>query len=188
MKTGLYFIVAVVILIGAFMLLPRSKSTNTTDTSKSTADAVQSANSTTPAATTKAVIKTSRGSIEISLNSSAAPKTVANFIAKAKAGFYNGLTFHRVEDWVVQGGDPKGDGTGGGNQPTELSSQPFVIGAVGIARGGDIQVSNDAQFFIVKKDSQFLNNQYTYFGLVTNGMDVVNATQIGDKIDSITIQ
>ncbi len=129
-----------------------------------------------------AIIKTSRGDIELTLYPDVAPNTVANFINKAKSGFYNNLTFHRVEDWVMQGGDPDGNGTGGGSMPVEFNNKPFVIGAVGIASRGDGKVQNDAQFFITKKDSQFLNGQYTNFGIVTSGMDVVNKIQIGDKI------
>jgi len=135
-----------------------------------------------------AVIKTSKGDIEISFYAEDAPKTVENFVKKGGSGFYNNLTFHRVEDWVAQGGDPKGDGTGGGNMPVEFNNKPFVVGALGIASRGDGKVQNDSQFFITKKDSQFLNNQYTNFGIVTKGMDVVNKIQIGDKILGITLQ
>ncbi len=128
------------------------------------------------------------GVIKFKLIPNVAPKTVANFTAKANGGKYDNLSFHRVEDWVLQGGDPLGTGTGGGNQATELSAQPFKIGAVGIARGGDINISNDMQFFILKKDSEFLNNQYTNFGQVLEGQDVVNSTKIGDKIRRIRVQ
>ncbi len=142
-----------------------------------------------PASTAStAVISTSRGDITLSLYTADAPNTVANFISKAKSGYYKDLTFHRVEDWVVQGGDPKGDGTGGGKMATELNKKPFVVGSLGVARGGDITVSNDSQFFIVKTDASWLNNQYTNFGIVTKGMDVVNKMQIGDKILGITIE
>ena len=135
----------------------------------------------------KAVIKTDRGNIELILYPQDAPNTVANFVQKAKSGFYNNLIFHRVEDWVIQGGDPLGNGTGGGKIPTELNNKPFVVGSLGVARGQDINISNDAQFFITKKDSQFLNGQYANFGIVTKGMDVVNKIQIGDKILGISI-
>ena len=134
-----------------------------------------------------AVIRTDRGNVTITLYSKGAPNTVANFVNKAKSGFYNNLIFHRVEDWVIQGGDPDGNGTGGGKMATELNNKPFVVGSLGVARGGDINISNDAQFFITKKDSQFLNGQYTNFGIVTKGMDVVNKIQIGDKILNIQI-
>ena len=131
-------------------------------------------------------ISTSKGDIEVELYLQAAPKTVENFLKKAGEGFYNNKTWHRVEDWVVQGGDPKGDGTGGGDMPTELNDLTFSLGSIGIARGPDININNDSQFFIVKKDSSFLDKQYTNFGKVTVGMDVVNNISIGDKILNIT--
>jgi peptidyl-prolyl cis-trans isomerase B (cyclophilin B) len=135
-----------------------------------------------------ATIKTSKGNIEVLLSAKDAPRTVLNFIDKSKRDFYKNLTFHRVEDWVIQGGDPEGTGTGGGLMQTELNSLPFVEGSLGIARGGDIRVSNDSQFFITKSDSPHLNQQYTNFGIVTSGMDVVKKIAIGDKILGITIK
>ncbi|MBI2033096.1 MAG: peptidylprolyl isomerase [Candidatus Levybacteria bacterium] len=134
------------------------------------------------------VIKTSKGDITIKFYANDAKNTVANFVNKAKSGFYNNLTFHRVEDWVVQGGDPLGNGTGGGNMQTELNDHPFVRGSVGVARGNDIKISNDAQFFITKQDASHLNGQYTNFGEVTSGMDVVDKIEIGDKILGLTIE
>ncbi|HEY8829044.1 MAG TPA: peptidylprolyl isomerase, partial [Candidatus Limnocylindria bacterium] len=113
------------------------------------------------------------GSFTIALRPDKAKQTVANFVAKAKSGFYDGKTFHRVEDWVVQGGDPDGTGRGGGKMPSELNDLPFSKGSVGIARGGDIKVNNDSQWFVVKSEASWLNNQYTNFGQVTSGQDVV---------------
>lgn len=138
--------------------------------------------------TATAVVSTSKGDITIELYGNAAPNTVANFVSKAKSDYYKDLTFHRVEDWVLQGGDPLGNGTGGGKMSTELNKISFTTGSVGVARGGDINYSNDSQFFIVKSDATWLDNQYTNFGKVTSGMDVVNAMAIGDKILSITIK
>ncbi len=135
-----------------------------------------------------ATISTSKGDIELTLFGQDAPKTVKNFITKAKTGFYKGLLFHRVEDWVVQGGDPKGDGTGGGVMQTEINSKPFVVGSLGVARRGDINVSNDSQFFITKSEASWLNSQYTNFGIVTAGMDLVNKIKVGDKILGIRIE
>src|SRR5258706_42147 len=90
----------------------------------------------------------SKGSIVIQLRPDKAPKTVSNFAFRANKGLYDGLTFHRVvANFVIQGGDPKGDGTGGNTQCTELSDLSFVKGAVGIARANDISISNDFQFF-----------------------------------------
>jgi peptidyl-prolyl cis-trans isomerase B (cyclophilin B) len=127
------------------------------------------------------------GSFTFTLRPDKAPQTVERFAGKARSGFYDNLIFHRVEDWVVQGGDPKGSGTGGERVPSEYNDLSFKLGAVGIARGQDPAFNNDSQFFIVKKDSTFLDKQYTNFGQVTSGMDVVAAVKIGDKIKSIRI-
>jgi len=127
------------------------------------------------------------GSFTIALRPDKATQTVANFVAKATSGFYDGKTFHRVEDWVVQGGDPDGTGRGGGKMPSELNDLPFSKGSVGIARGGDIKVNNDSQWFVVKSDASWLNNQYTNFGQVTSGQDVVQGIRVGDKIKKVTI-
>src|SRR5213594_2167657 len=141
------------------------------------------------AAANKATVElTKGGSFTFTLRPDKAPQTVARFAQKSRASFYDNLTFHRVEDWVVQGGDPLGNGTGGGKVPSEYNDLPFVLGAVGIARGQDPAVNNDSQWFVVKKDSSFLNNQYTNFGLVTAGMDVIMGIKIGDRIKSIKIE
>lgn len=137
---------------------------------------------------TEAVITTSKGAITIKLYPESAPLTVNNFVAKAKSDYYKNLTFHRVEDWVVQGGDPEGTGRGGGDMATELSQVPFKIGSVGVARGQDIKISNDSQFFICTQDCSWLTGQYTNFGEVTAGMDVVNKIAIGDKILSVQVK
>lgn len=137
----------------------------------------------------QAVISTSKGDITVQLFATEAAKTVNNFAQKAKSGYYKGLIFHRVEDWVVQGGDPLGNGTGGGPLVTEVNTEPFVVGSLGVAgvqgQNGQI-ISNDSQFFITKKDASWLNGQYTNFGKVLSGMSVVNKLQVGDKILGIT--
>lgn len=138
-------------------------------------------------ASVSATIHTSKGDISVVLFGDVAPNTVINFINKANSGFYNGLIFHRVEDWVIQGGDPLGNGTGGGEMQTEINQKPFLVGSIGMARGNNIQISNASQFFITKTDASWLNGQYDNFGMVTSGMDVVNNIQIGDKILGITI-
>ncbi len=135
-----------------------------------------------------ATITTGKGTIIIELFPDAAPNTVANFASKASSNFYNGLIFHRIEDWVAQGGDPLGNGTGGGEMPTELNNNPFIRGSVGVARRDDINISNDSQFFITKTDASHLDSLYTNFGQVTSGMEVVDALIIGDKIISIIVE
>lgn len=136
-----------------------------------------------------AVVELARGgSFTIALRSDRAPKTVENFVSKARAKKYDGLTFHRVEDWVVQGGDPTGTGRGGGQMPSELNDLPFKVGAVGIARGPDIRINNDSQWFVTKRDANWLDGQYTNFGQVTAGMEVVNGIRVGDVIKTIRVE
>ncbi|KKU56071.1 MAG: Peptidyl-prolyl cis-trans isomerase cyclophilin type [Candidatus Amesbacteria bacterium GW2011_GWA2_47_11] len=129
-------------------------------------------------------ISTSKGNFTVELRPDLAPKTVTNFLSKWNSGYCDNLTFHRVEDWVVQGCDPAGDGTGGSTTlPTETSAENFAAGSLGVARKTvPADLSNDSQFFIVKKDSSFLNGQYTYFGRVISGMDIINRLTAGDKI------
>lgn len=138
---------------------------------------------------TKATVELAKGgSFTIALRPDKAPQTVERFAGKARSGFYNNLSFHRVEDWVVQGGDPLGSGTGGEKVPSEYNDLTFSLGAVGIARGPDPAINNGSQWFVVLKDSTFLDKQYTNFGQVTSGMDVVKGIKIGDKIKSITVE
>ena len=132
-------------------------------------------------------VETNRGTIVIQLDEAGAPKTIANLRAKAAAGFYNGLTFHRVEGWVIQGGDPTGTGAGGGKIASEYNTTAFRRGAVGIARGPDRALNSDCQWFIVKRDSPHLNGDYTNVGQVTQGLDVVDAITKGDRLVRVTL-
>lgn len=128
-------------------------------------------------------------SFAFELRADKAPKTVANFVKKATSGFYDGLTFHRiVPGFVAQGGDPLGTGSGGGDQPTELSDLPFNKGAIGVARGGNIEISNDSQFYVTTGDAPHLNGKYTNFGQIRTGQDVVDKLKVGAKIKSIKIK
>ncbi|HEY5724641.1 MAG TPA: peptidylprolyl isomerase [Methylomirabilota bacterium] len=118
-----------------------------------------------------------------------APKTVENFVTLAKKGFYDGLTFHRVvPDFVVQGGCPKGDGTGGPGYTVkaEFNKQKHVRGAVAMARTQDPN-SAGSQFYICLAPANFLDGQYTVFGIVTKGMDVVDKVKVGDKMKTVKI-
>lgn len=138
-----------------------------------------------------ATIKTSKGNIQVNLDGANAPAQIKNFINKSRTGYYKNLTFHRIEDWVAQGGDPKGDGTGGNLVQTELNQVPFTEGSLGVAGIANQQgqiISNDSQFFIVKTDASWLNQKYTNFGKVTSGMSVVNSLEIGDKILDISVE
>jgi len=137
-----------------------------------------------------AVLELAKGGvIRMALRPDKAPNTVATFVGKVNAGFYNGLSFHRVvPNFVVQGGDPLGNGTGGGNQPTELSDLPFCKGSLGIARGGDMKVSNDSQWFICTGECRHLDGQYTNFGQLQSGEDIAERIAVGDKIKTIRIE
>lgn len=124
-----------------------------------------------------------QGTIKVELDGDAAPITVANFLKLAGDGFYDGLTFHRIiEGFMMQGGDPRGDGTGGADENIkgEFSENGIqndlshTRGAISMARAADFD-SASSQFFIVHADSTFLDGQYACFGYVTEGMEVVDA-------------
>jgi len=130
------------------------------------------------------------GVIKLELDADEAPITVTNFVNLVKEGFYDGLTFHRIiEDFMIQGGDPKHDGTGNSNKMIkgEFSSNGVENnilhkrGVISMARGGYSKDSASCQFFIVQKDSPHLDGDYAAFGYVTSGMDIV------DKIASDAI-
>ena len=123
------------------------------------------------------------GTIAAELDADTAPISVTNFINLAKDGFYDGLTFHRVmTGFMIQGGDPKGNGTGGSENPIrgefELNgvenNLSHVRGVLSMARAKDYN-SGSSQFFIVHEDSTFLDGSYAAFGWVTSGMEVVDA-------------
>lgn len=137
------------------------------------------------------VIKTEKGDIKGEFYPNEAPNTVLNFVTLSKEGFYDGLTFHRVEpNFVIQGGDPAGDGSGGPGYsiPAEFNNHPHVPGALAMARSKDPD-SAGCQFYIVltREQAEHLDGQYTVFGQVTEGMDVVKSIEVGDKIEKIEI-
>jgi cyclophilin family peptidyl-prolyl cis-trans isomerase len=133
------------------------------------------------------IIETSHGTIEAELFPDVAPKTVARIKELADKGFYNGLTFHRVvPGFVVQGGDPVGNGTGGSgkNLPAEFNAKKHVEGTLAMARAMDPN-SADSQFYISLGTHPHLDNNYTVFGHVTKGMDAVKKIQVGDKMTKV---
>lgn len=137
-----------------------------------------------------ATVHTVRGDFKMVLHPQKAPQTVNSFIFLAKDGFYDGVTFHRVEpSFVVQGGDPTGTGSGGPGYsvPAEFNDTPFERGILGMARSSDPN-SGGSQWFVVFGNASHLTGQYTAFGQVTAGMDdVVACIQRGDAIISIDI-
>ncbi len=122
------------------------------------------------------------GDIKVELDADAAPITVTNFIKLANEGFYDGLTFHRIiSGFMIQGGDPSGDGTGGSDTKIKgefadngvTNNLSHKRGAISMARSSGNN-SASSQFFIVHKDSTYLDGKYACFGYVTDGMDVVD--------------
>ncbi|HEY71659.1 MAG TPA: peptidylprolyl isomerase [Thermoflexia bacterium] len=140
-----------------------------------------------------ATISTVKGDIVVQLDAAAAPQTVNNFVFLAQEGFYDGLTFHRVEPgFVIQGGDPLGSGVGGPGYtvPAEIKL-PHLEGAIAMARKGDNvnpdRASSGSQFYITLAPTPFLDGGYTAFGQVSGGMDVVQSIAVGDVIEKVTI-
>lgn len=123
------------------------------------------------------------GKLELELDADVAPITVTNFVNLAKKGFYNGLTFHRImSGFMIQGGDPNGDGTGGSEETIKGEFKSNGIentmshkrGVISMARTQNDPDSASSQFFIVQADSDFLDGDYAAFGKVTAGMDIVD--------------
>lgn len=134
-------------------------------------------------------IKLKDGMVVIELFPDKAPKHVEQIKRLVRSGFYDGLTFHRVIDgFMAQGGDPKGDGTGGSGKkiPAEFSKVPHKRGILSMARAQDPN-SADSQFFIVLKDSPFLDGQYTVFGRVISGMEFVDKIKKGNPSQNGTV-
>ncbi|MFA5811601.1 MAG: peptidylprolyl isomerase [bacterium] len=141
-----------------------------------------------------AIIKTNKGTIECEIFAKDAPLSATNFKYLADGGFYNGLTFHRVEPgFVIQGGDPTATGSGGPGYtiPAEIGHK-HLQGALAWARTGDAvnpeRRSSGSQFYITLKPTPFLDGAYTVFGQTIKGMDVVEKIQRGDKIESVTVK
>ena len=142
------------------------------------------------AKTSVARITTPKGDMVFSFYSEDAPQHSAAFIKLADAGFYDGLAFHRVEPgFVIQGGDPKGDGTGGPgyNLKAEFNERPHVRGTVAMARASSPD-SAGSQFYICLDDARFLDKQYTVFGQLTGGFETLEAIRRGDKMTSVKIE
>ncbi len=139
----------------------------------------------------RTTITTPKGTIVMDLDPRIAPQTVNNFVALARQGYYDGLTFHRVEPgFVIQGGCPEGSGRGGPGY--KFADEPvqgeYVVGAVAMANAGPD--TNGSQFFICLSDLSGgrLPKQYNLFGQVVEGIDAVQATTRGDVMESVVIE
>jgi cyclophilin family peptidyl-prolyl cis-trans isomerase len=143
-----------------------------------------------PTRSYSATVRSNRGDFTLRLNPAAAPVTVNNFVHLAESSFYDGLTFHRVvPGFVVQGGDPDGNGTGGPGYklPDETNPSPWVKGSLGMASSP--AGVNGSQFFVLLGDAPYLADSgvYNHFGTVTSGEEVIQSLQIGDTIRTIDI-
>lgn len=138
----------------------------------------------------RTTITTDRGTIVMDLDPQLAANTVNNFVGLARQGFYDGLTFHRVvPDFVIQGGCPEGSGRGGPGY--QFRDEPvkgeYTLGAVAMANAGPD--TNGSQFFITIDDcTRKLSKDYNLFGYVVEGMDVAQAVQVGDVMQSVTVE
>lgn len=140
----------------------------------------------------KATIKTEKGDMTVEFYDNDAPNTVENFITLSKKGFYDGLTFHRVlPDFVIQGGCPKGDGTGGPGYQIDCEldgdKQYHERGALSMAHAG--RDTGGSQFFIChsRNNTSHLDRKHTVFGKVVEGLDVIDQIRQGDKIEKIEV-
>ncbi len=138
----------------------------------------------------KVKMTTSKGVIELELFPQYAPKTVNNFTFLARAGFYDGVSFHRViANFMIQGGDPTGTGSGGPGYrfADEFEGNPLVheVGTLSMANAGP--GTNGSQFFITHAPQPHLDGRHTVFGKVTRGQDVVDAMEQGDVMESVEV-
>jgi peptidyl-prolyl cis-trans isomerase B (cyclophilin B) len=138
----------------------------------------------------RTTITTNRGTIVMDLDPQLAANTVNNFVGLARQGYYDGLTFHRVvPDFVVQGGCPEGTGRGGPGykfRDEEVRGE-YTLGAVAMANAGPN--TNGSQFFITIDDcTRKLTKDYNLFGYVVEGMDVAQATEVGDVMESVVVE
>ncbi|MEX2254030.1 MAG: peptidylprolyl isomerase [Acidimicrobiia bacterium] len=142
-----------------------------------------------PSKTYRVTITTDRGQIVADLDPQLAPNTVNHFVALARRGFYDGLTFHRVvPQFVIQGGCPEGTGTGGPGYKwdDEPVKGEYTLGALAMANAGPN--TNGSQFFVCIDDcTRKLSKDYNLFGHVVEGVDVAQATQVGDVMQSVTV-
>lgn len=192
---GLGIGIVLILLVGIFIFVPSTEPTGENISGQENNNEEISIMDYKQVSATKVVIETDKGDIELELYPNDAPKTVTNFATLAANGYFNNLTFHRYEPgFVIQGGDPNGNGTGGEsiygakfedelNPETGSYKTGYKKGVLAMANSGPD--TNGSQFFIMLDDNDSLPKLYTIFGKVTNGMDVVEQIRANDKIISI---
>ncbi|MDP2916957.1 MAG: peptidylprolyl isomerase [Dehalococcoidia bacterium] len=137
----------------------------------------------------KAIIETDKGNLVLELFARDAPETVNNFVFLVREGFYDGTTFHRIiPDFMAQGGDPTGTGTGGPGYrfADEFSSRKHVAGTLSMANAGPN--TNGSQLFITYVPTSYLDGKHSVFGQLIQGMDVLKMLKNGDRMKRVTIQ
>ena len=196
MKTGLGIVIGLVVLLGIIFFIPSKELKEQDDNKQENIGSKEiSIMDYKQVSATKAVIKTDKGDIELELYPNDAPKTVTNFATLATNGYFDNLTFHRYEPgFVIQGGDPNGNGTGGEsiygdkfedelNSDTGSYKTGYKKGVLAMANSGPN--TNGSQFFIILDDNDTLPMLYTIFGRVTAGMEIVEQLRANAKIISI---
>jgi peptidyl-prolyl cis-trans isomerase B (cyclophilin B) len=191
MKTKLFFLVLLAALVAVGITLNRESSSDEDEATPTPKPATKKPAKTATLQPGRVItITTKRGQIKFVLYEKDMPTTTANFAELTSKKFYNGLKFHRVEDVVIQGGDPKGNGTGGSSKkiPLEISNglgfdKPYYVG---MARTDDPN-SATSQFFINKLAYPGWDGNYASFGRVFEGQDVVGKIQVGDVMQQVTI-
>lgn len=204
---GLFYGIAAIVVIGlgaSLFVLKKEKPAEAPPVEQATAPdtaapaeaAPTSANAldltTDDAGLSKAVvtIETPKGKIKFRFYTKDAPATTARIVELIQSGFYNGLNFHRVEPgFVIQGGDPNGNGTGGSGKKlnAEFNSRKHLLGTVAMARAQDPN-SADSQFYIALNPIPQLDGSYTVFGQVSEGIDVVQKIAVGDKMTKVSVE
>ncbi len=191
---GLLYGIGAIVVIGLgvslFALKNRQSETTPAATTEVKTGAVDLSTDEAGLSKSVATIETPKGKIKFRFYTKDAPNTTARIVELIQSGFYNGLNFHRVEPgFVIQGGDPNGNGTGGSGKKlnAEFNSRKHLLGTVAMARAQDPN-SADSQFYIALGPIPQLDGSYTVFGQVSEGIEVVQQIVVGDKITKASVE
>jgi len=182
-RIAVLFLIVVAIAVGGWFVVGQTSSATTSPGASHVYQGAGETNLDLSSADNTVYLDVPAGRVVIQMRPDLAPKHVQRIKELVRQGYYDGLTFHRViEDFMAQGGDPDGTGTGGSGLkiPGEFSSQKFTRGIVGMARSRD-ENSADSQFFIMLGNGHWLNGKYTVWGEVVEGMAFIDALKKGNK-------